>query len=112
MLEIGLVVGTVEALRIEETAGTSNTEVNSTLSLNAALNDINDLPGTAGQFLSSTGVGTEWVDPPAGASLPAAIGSIFYGDGGGGASRSSLTFARTHRPCFWSVAWIFLMDAR
>ncbi|WP_430424367.1 beta strand repeat-containing protein [Maribacter litoralis] len=60
--EIGLVVGEIEALKVEETSGNTSVIINETLELEGAVLDENDSPGTAGQVLTSTATGTEWVN--------------------------------------------------
>ncbi|MDO6473515.1 hypothetical protein, partial [Maribacter sp. 1_MG-2023] len=60
--EIGLVVGGIEALKVEETSNKTSVIINETLELEGAVLDENDSAGTAGQVLSSTATGTEWVD--------------------------------------------------
>ncbi|MDF4204932.1 hypothetical protein PXD56_18330, partial [Maribacter sp. SA7] len=60
--EIAFTVGAIEALKVEETSGTTSVIVNETLELEGAVLDENDSAGTAGQVLTSTATGTEWVD--------------------------------------------------
>ena len=57
--ELAVSTGNFEALRISTTRSTINGE----LELNQELIDTNDEAGTAGQILSSTGTGVDWVDP-------------------------------------------------
>ncbi|SHK84031.1 hypothetical protein SAMN04488007_3978, partial [Maribacter aquivivus] len=60
--EIGLVVGGIEALKVEETSNKTSVIINETLELEGTVLDKNDSAGTARQVLSSTATGTEWVD--------------------------------------------------
>ncbi|MBT9190558.1 midas domain-containing protein, partial [Zobellia russellii] len=61
--EIGFTVGSIEAMNIDETSNSTTVTINETLELNGPVLDENDSPGTAGQVLSATATGTEWVDP-------------------------------------------------
>ncbi|MDO6820034.1 hypothetical protein [Zobellia sp. 1_MG-2023] len=61
--EIGFTVGSIEALHIDEVSNKTTVTINETLELNGPVLDENDSPGTAGQVLSATATGTEWVDP-------------------------------------------------
>ncbi|QXP60100.1 beta strand repeat-containing protein [Olleya sp. HaHaR_3_96] len=58
--EIGLAVGGLEAVNIDETSGATTVTINETLDLDGAVLDKNDSPGTPGQVLTSTSTGTEW----------------------------------------------------
>ncbi|WP_300027724.1 hypothetical protein [uncultured Maribacter sp.] len=60
--EIAFTVGSIEALKVEETSGNTSVIVNETLELEGAVLDENDSAGTAGQVLTSTATGTEWID--------------------------------------------------
>ena len=60
--EIGIVVGKIEALKVEETSGNTSVIINETLELEGAVLDENDSAGAAGQVLTSTATGTEWTD--------------------------------------------------
>ncbi|WP_289042538.1 hypothetical protein, partial [uncultured Zobellia sp.] len=62
--EIGFTVGGIEAMNIDETSNSTTVTINETLELNGPVLDENDSPGTAGQVLSATATGTEWIDPP------------------------------------------------
>ncbi|KSA11646.1 beta strand repeat-containing protein [Maribacter dokdonensis] len=60
--EIAFTVGGIEAMKIEETSSDTSVIINETLELEGAILDENDSPGTAGQVLTSTATGTEWVN--------------------------------------------------
>ncbi|MBU2899498.1 beta strand repeat-containing protein [Maribacter dokdonensis] len=60
--EIAFTVGGIEAMKIEETSSDTSVVINETLELEGAVLDENDSPGTAGQVLTSTATGTEWVN--------------------------------------------------
>ncbi|CAG2534018.1 hypothetical protein MAR621_03821, partial [Maribacter dokdonensis] len=60
--EIAFSVGGIEAMKIEETSSDTSVIINETLELEGAILDENDSPGTAGQVLTSTATGTEWVN--------------------------------------------------
>ncbi|MEP1887991.1 beta strand repeat-containing protein [Maribacter dokdonensis] len=60
--EIAFTVGGIEAMKIEETSSDTSVIINETLELEGAVLDENDSPGTAGQVLTSTATGTEWVN--------------------------------------------------
>ena len=62
--ELVLVAGATEGLRIDENGGIATTIVPEVLELNGTILDINNDQGTAGQILSSTGIGTDWIDIP------------------------------------------------
>ncbi|CAM3304793.1 hypothetical protein [Zobellia roscoffensis] len=62
--EIGLTVGGIEAINIDETSNKTTVTINETLDVDGQILDENDSAGTAGQVLSATATGTEWVDPP------------------------------------------------
>ncbi|MUH38307.1 hypothetical protein D9O36_20860 [Zobellia amurskyensis] len=62
--EIGFTVGGIEAMNIDETSNSTTVTINETLELNGAVLDENDSAGTAGQVLSATATGTEWIDSP------------------------------------------------
>ncbi|WP_276165723.1 hypothetical protein [Zobellia alginiliquefaciens] len=62
--EIGFTVGSIEAMNIDETSNSTTVTINETLELNGPVLDENDSSGTAGQVLSATATGTEWIDPP------------------------------------------------
>ncbi|QCE41688.1 beta strand repeat-containing protein [Psychroserpens sp. NJDZ02] len=63
--EIGLTVGGLEAVNIDETSGATTVTINETLDLDGPLLDENDAPGTSGQVLTATATGTEWADAAA-----------------------------------------------
>ncbi|WBX70334.1 hypothetical protein [Tenacibaculum retecalamus] len=60
--EIGLTVGGIEAIHIDETSNNTTVAINETLELNGKLLDITNSEGTSGQILSSTNTGTNWID--------------------------------------------------
>ena len=60
--QLSFTAGGVEAVRIEEVAGSSKVTIKETLELDAKLLDENDLAGTNGQILSATATGTRWID--------------------------------------------------
>ncbi|CAM4176686.1 DUF2716 domain-containing protein [Zobellia roscoffensis] len=62
--EIGLTVGGIEAINIDETSNKTTVTINETLDVDGQILDENDSAGNAGQVLSATVTGTEWVDPP------------------------------------------------
>ena len=60
--EIGLVIGGTEAINISKlSSGNTKTTINQTIELEGQLLDINNESGTAGQILSATATGTDWV---------------------------------------------------
>ena len=59
--EMGFSAGGVEAMHIEEDANTTLVTIKNTLALDGNLLDENDASGTAGQILSATATGTDWV---------------------------------------------------
>ncbi|ASO03615.1 bZIP transcription factor [Arenibacter algicola] len=63
--ELGFSAGGQEILRLQESGG-NGLEIIATgsLELQDELRDINNSAGTAGQILSSTGTGVDWIDPP------------------------------------------------
>ncbi|WP_375252959.1 hypothetical protein, partial [Dokdonia donghaensis] len=63
--EIGLTVGGIEAINIDETSNATTVTINETLDLDGPVLDENDLPGTVGQVLTATATGTEWADAAA-----------------------------------------------
>lgn len=62
--EIGFSVGGIEAIRFEESSGTTSVQINETLELEGQLLDENDEAGTAGQILTATTTGTSWSSQP------------------------------------------------
>ena len=72
---LGLSAGSVEALRIDGTGANTKVIIQQDLELEGTLTDFNGNVGTAGQILSSTGGGVEWV-------APTAAGTIVSGDVG------------------------------
>ena len=62
--EISFSVGGIEALNIDETTSNTTVKINQTLELDGQILDENDTPGTAGQILTATATGTEWVNQP------------------------------------------------
>ena len=60
--EIGLTVGGIEAINIDETSGATTVRINETIDLDGPLLDENDSAGTPGQVLTATATGTEWTD--------------------------------------------------
>ncbi|MCL5247098.1 hypothetical protein M4I21_14850 [Cellulophaga sp. 20_2_10] len=60
--EIGLTVGGIEAINIDETSGNTTVTINETLDLDGQVLDENDSSGNAGQVLTATATGTEWVN--------------------------------------------------
>uniref|UniRef100_UPI00261C343B hypothetical protein n=1 Tax=uncultured Maribacter sp. TaxID=431308 RepID=UPI00261C343B len=59
--EISFTVGGVEALNIDEASSSTKVIIKETLELEGAVLDENDSAGTAGQVLTATATGTEWV---------------------------------------------------
>jgi len=59
--EIGLTVGGIEAIHIDETSNNTTVTITETLELDGQIMDENDSVGTAGQYLTATATGTEWV---------------------------------------------------
>ncbi|SDX51666.1 hypothetical protein SAMN05444411_106120 [Lutibacter oricola] len=76
--EIGLTVGGIEALNIDETSNSTTVTIKETLKLDGDVLDSNGDAGTAGQVLSSTVSGTDWVDAPAAPSLTIEKETIGY----------------------------------
>ncbi|MBU2995017.1 hypothetical protein KO500_01160 [Cellulophaga baltica] len=76
--EIGIAVGGDDAIIIDEpTTGNTHVIITQSLELDGTLIDNSDSSGTAGQVLTSTATGTEWVDPISINSSPIkAIGKI------------------------------------
>ncbi|NNC33574.1 MAG: bZIP transcription factor, partial [Croceitalea sp.] len=67
--QIGFSVGGFEAMRLDEvTTGQTDVIINQTIDLDGDLLDVNDNAGTAGQILSSTGTGVQWITPAGGAA--------------------------------------------
>lgn len=64
--ELGFSVGGIEALNIDETSSSTTVTVNETLDLDGPVLDENDSQGTAGQILSATATGTDWIDAATG----------------------------------------------
>lgn len=62
--ELGISVGGVEALHLDETSGNTTVTVGGTLELDGPVLDENDSPGTAGQVLTVTTTGTTWSSQP------------------------------------------------
>lgn len=60
--ELGFTVGGIAALQIDETSNNTIVTINETLDLDGQILDENDLAGTAGQILSATATGTDWID--------------------------------------------------
>jgi hypothetical protein len=60
--ELGLTVGGIEAINIDETSGNTTVTINESLELNGQVLDENDSVGTAGQILTATSTGTEWAN--------------------------------------------------
>lgn len=60
--ELGFSVGGIEALNIDETSSNTTVTINETLDLDGSVLDENDSAGTAGQILSTTATGTDWID--------------------------------------------------
>ena len=80
--ELGFAAGGIEGLRIDENAGQVNTISFGSLELEAELIDFNGDVGTAGQILSSTGTGTDWIDAPTAGTVNV-DGVTIDGDGAG-----------------------------
>ncbi|QXP74640.1 hypothetical protein RRF68_04775 [Tenacibaculum sp. HL-MS23] len=60
--DISFAVGGIEAINIEETSNVTKVTIKENLELDGTLLDINNNAGTAGQILSSTATGTDWID--------------------------------------------------
>ncbi|MBT8256607.1 MAG: hypothetical protein KJO23_08705, partial [Bacteroidia bacterium] len=65
--QLAFSTGNSEAVRISNT----RTTINGELELNQELIDVNNQAGTAGQILSSTGTGVDWIDAPSGGAVQA-----------------------------------------
>ena len=65
--QLGFSTGGAEAMRID---ATQIVTINQSLELDGTLIDINGDAGTAGQILSSTATGIDWIDAPTGGANP------------------------------------------
>lgn len=66
--DISFAVGGIEAINIEETSNVTKVTIKENLELDGTLLDINNNAGTAGQILSSTATGIDWIDNTSGGS--------------------------------------------
>ena len=66
--ELSLSAGGIEAINIDETANVTKVTIRENLELDGTLLDINNNAGTAGQILSSTATGVDWIDNTSGGS--------------------------------------------
>ncbi|TLP80976.1 beta strand repeat-containing protein [Maribacter sp. ACAM166] len=73
--ELAFSAGGQEVFRIEENGGILDAIVSGRLEINSSLMDVNNIPGAAGQILSSTVAGVQWID--------AAISGTTYTEGTG-----------------------------
>ncbi|SEB43997.1 hypothetical protein SAMN05192540_0287 [Maribacter dokdonensis] len=99
--EIAFTVGGIEAMKIEETSSDTSVIINETLELEGAILDENDSPGTAGQVLTSTATGTEWVNsmsPIKAIGKISAAGGVTKATAGVTVSRISVGYYRVTLP--------------
>ncbi|WP_396633648.1 beta strand repeat-containing protein [Maribacter sp. R86514] len=99
--EISFSVGGIEALKVEETSNNTSVIVNETLELEGAVLDENDSAGTAGQVLTSTATGTEWVDnfnPVKAIGKISSTGTITKASTGVAVTRISIGYYRVTLP--------------
>jgi len=75
--EIGFTVGGFVAMLIDEpSTGNTKVVINQNLELEGELTDFNNSSGTAGQILSSTGAGVDWIDTPVGGGADGVVSNI------------------------------------
>lgn len=71
--ELAFSAGGVEGFRIEENSMNVNAIFAASMELESTLIDVNNQAGTAGQILSSTATGVDWIDAPEGPAYKAKL---------------------------------------